>query len=339
MTNIDLTFDETEAREVATEAADNADQFMADNAEELELSPADFTRVAETAPEAPAADPVATAEPAAPAIEEDVRPLKPTTIRPGLLVVLRVSVKGNVSYTKQIIESETIMADGKAKEKWETERTIVDPAEHEESTKIRSSARQNIVNVCTQTTFGLLCPMNKESELNDAIRTSRRIISEFNGRAKTTKINMVAITGKVADNDVEAARAINAEVTELMETMENGLRNLDVSTVRNAADKARLLGSMLSDGASAKLKDAIATARAAATAMNKAAETGAAEIDLVAIQKITESRTAFLDHDGNTEIEAPVHDGRALDLAPMAEEETSIAPAAEPRETVQLDIE
>jgi hypothetical protein len=326
---------------------------------QLDLDTADFTRLPETntpeiaslvdaaaadaaaaAPEAVSADaPAAPAEPAAPAVEaEPERPLRPSTIRPGLMVVLRVAVRGNVSYTKEVIQSETITPDGKAKEKWQTEKTIVDPVEHVESVKVRSRARQIVTNVCTPTTFGLLCPMDKEKELNEAIRESRKLVTEFNLRAKTTKIGMIVIAGKVADSDVEAARAINAEVNELMQAMEVGLKNLDVKAVRDAADKAKQLGSMLSDNASEKLKEAIEVARKAATAMKKAAETGAAEIDLVAIQKITNSRTAFLDHDMAGEIEAPVHEGRALDLAPMPEDETSIAPAAEQRETVQIDL-
>ncbi|UGY15217.1 hypothetical protein HAP48_0042950 [Bradyrhizobium septentrionale] len=274
-----------------------------------------------------------------------------TTIRPGRIVVLRTTITGNVNYTKSVIEAERVEADGAKRAKWETERVVINPDEYEEATTLRDKVRQTIAGLCIKTTFGLLCSEEKVEKLEAAFTEARRLADEFNGRASTTQINVFVIAGRVAADDVEAMRAINSEVRELMQDMETGLQNLDAKAVRDAAKKARLLGSMLSDDASERVKQAIETARKAANDMVKAAETSSAEIDLQAIRKITESRTAFLDITGdNVEIAAPVHGARALDFEPtegqgpasapeVDEEVAPIAPAAPAVKVPQLEMD
>jgi len=256
--------------------------------------------------------------------------LKPTTLRPGLLVSLKTSVVGNVSYTKRDIEAEHETADGRKKAVWETERTISDPAEHDEAIKVRSRVRSLITGVCSNSAFGLLCPENKIADLERAIAQARGESEIFNGIAQLTQVNFYIIAGKIAPDDAEAVRAINSEVRGLLSEMERGLQNLDVQVVRNAANKARSIGAMLSPDAAARIQGAIDSARAAARKIVTASEQGAAEIDLQAIKNISESRMAFLDIDDTQhEMEAPSIEGRAIDLAP-SDEITLPTPASVP---------
>ena len=81
-----------------------------------------------------------------------------STLRNGLLVSLKTSVTGNVSYIKRDIETDHVTEDGHLAAKWETERTIVDPGEHEAAIKVRSKARALVTGVCVASAFGLLCP-------------------------------------------------------------------------------------------------------------------------------------------------------------------------------------
>ncbi|WP_024516981.1 hypothetical protein [Bradyrhizobium sp. Tv2a-2] len=267
--------------------------------------------------------------------------IKASTIRPGLLVVLKTSLTGNVSYIKNTIEADTLDEEGKLRAKWETERTVADPAEHEEATKIRNRARQVISNLCVQTAFGLLCPEERADQLGERVTEAQSLAEEFNARAKTTRIGIYVIPGRVAADDAQAARAINSEVRDLIGLMEAGLQNLDVKKVRDAADKARSLGAMLSPAQQERLSEVVAVARKAATAINKAGEQGAAEIDLASIRKLTEGRGAFLDLDAeHKEVEAPTHEGRAIDLAPVEIEQPAEAavPVVE-IETVDLQAD
>lgn len=238
-----------------------------------------------------------------------------STLRPGLLVALSTTVKGNVTYKTADIEREHEVEDGSRKARWETEKTVQLPAEHGEAIKIRSQARGKIVGVCSLSSFGLLCPESASGTLRKAIADAQEIAAEFNRRSEITRVNIYAIVGRVAQDDVQAVRAINAEIRELMERMETGLQNLDVGVVREAANKARAIGTMLSPEASERLQIALKAARSAARKIVKAAETGAAEIDQQVLATIRQSRTVFLDlTDKAPEIATPAATGRALDL-------------------------
>lgn len=243
--------------------------------------------------------------------------IKASTIRPGLLVALKTTVSGNVHYHKQELG---VQQQGDAEVvKWETERTIKDPKEFKAAGQIRMKARGFILNVCAQSTFGLLCPENNADKLAEAIKKAHALADAFNSKAKVTRINVNVIAGRVASDDVEATKAINGEVRELLERMENGVKTMNVEAIRDAAKRAKALSSIVAPGASEQLQAAIDTARAAASKLNKAGETAAREVDKEALKLLKNSRTAFLDID----IDAKPVDakpktkakGRAVDLA------------------------
>lgn len=243
--------------------------------------------------------------------------LAATPLRPGYLVGLKTSIKGNVSYVKTEVEAEHKTEEGAAKASWETERTIDNPKEHEAATKVRSKARNLLAAVCAQTAFGLLCPENRANELEKAIDDARKLCEDFNETAEITRIDFNAIKGRVSPTDAEAIQAINGEIRELITDMEEGIKSLDVEVVREAATKAKQLGAMLNDSAKATVQGAIDAARKVATKINKAGEKAAAEIDQQALETLRHARTAFLDLEPVTsEVAAPEVVGRAIDLEP-----------------------
>lgn len=242
--------------------------------------------------------------------------IKASTLRPGLLVSLKTSVFGNVKYDKRMIDTEHLTKDGQQKARWETERTVFDPEEHEAAHAARSKARVAITRVCANSAFGLLCPESDADELEAAIKEARAIADEFNGSAKLSRLYVYVITGRIAQDDVEAVRAINSEVRELLDDMAKGLKNLDVKAVRDAASRAKSIGQMLSVDAAAKVQIAVEAARESARKIVKAGETAATEIDKRTIRKIVEQRTAFLDLDEAKEIAVPKAEARAVDFSP-----------------------
>lgn len=237
-----------------------------------------------------------------------------TTLRPGLLVSLKTSLRGNVSYTKMDIEADHITDDGTRQAAWETKRVIEHPREHEDATKIRSKARSLITSVCSPSSFGLLCPERDRERLNAAVDEARALADAFNRTANVTRIAVYVIIGRVAADDVEAIRAINGEVRDLLTAMEDGLKKLDVGSVREAADKAKAISSMLSPEANERVEFAIKTARSMARRIVKAGEVAAVEIDETVLRTIRYARVAFLDMDDAGEVQEPTVTGRAIDL-------------------------
>lgn len=261
--------------------------------------------------------------------------LRSTTLRPGLLVSLKTSVRGNIDYQKRVIEQDTTLDTGALRAKWETTRIISDPEEHDRAEKARSKASSLVRGVCVRSEFGLLCAQKDADELEQAIAAARVVADEFNATARLSHVSVYVITGRVAGDDVEAVRAINSEVRDLMDRMETGLKSFDVDIIREAANRAQNLGAMLPTETAAKLQDAIDTARKAARRIVKAGEQAASEIDETVIRRITEARTAFLDLDEQKEIQAPAEEGRALDLTPAP----AASIAAPPAQASLLELE
>ncbi len=238
-----------------------------------------------------------------------------STIRPGILVNLKTSLVGNVKYiTRDLEEQVSAKKNAPAKAKWETERTIFDPEEHERGCKARTQARIAITRVCASSAFGLLCPEAAAEELDKAIEDARKIADEFNASAGISKLRLYVLCGRIAQNDVEAVRAINSEVSELLSDMESGISNSDVKVIRDAAAKAKAISEMLSIEARTQAEIAIEAARKAARAIAKVEEGEKVSVDRRAMRTIAEARTMFLDLDETNEIEAPKAQGRSLDL-------------------------
>jgi hypothetical protein len=246
--------------------------------------------------------------------------MQTSTLRPGLLVSLKTTIAGNVQYQTKMLEEHHFTAEGAQKARWETERLVVDPVEHDAAKLARSSARNKIASICATSAFGLLCPESRESELEAAVAEARSIADGFNATAKWTRIGVYVMTGRIATDDAEAVRAINSEVSALLERMETGVKNLDAEAIRKAANAARSLGAMLSSAAVERVSIAIEAARGAARQIAKAGEQAAGAVDLAAIRKISEQRMAFLDFDDAADVGSPIAEGRAVEFEPSNED-------------------
>lgn len=241
-----------------------------------------------------------------------------STLRPGLLVGLKTSVTGNVSYQREDIERRKRTSSGAIQSKWQTQRTVLDEEEYEAAHAVRSTCRGLIYRCCAASTFGLLCPEEKRDELDEAVQKSQELCRDFNLKAKITNVRVYVIVGRIAADDVEAVRAINSEVRGLLSDMEEGIKKLDAKAVRQAATKAKSIGRMLSPEAEQRVKVAIEAAREVAKRIVKAGEETSAVIDQAIVRRITDSRTSFLDLDEQGEVQAPAAKSRAVDLEPVS---------------------
>ena len=260
--------------------------------------------------------------------------LQNQTLRPGFLVSLKTSCRGNVSYQKTELEgAHLVEGTGAQKARWETTRLIADPDEHERAAKARSEAARKIRSVCTHSAFGLLCPESDAEKLEAAIKAAREIADAFNDTATLSRVTVYVMTGRIAADDVEAVRAINGEIRDLMDSMQDGIKRLDVKAIREAASRAKEIGAMLPADAQARVQIAVETARAAATNLVKAGETAAKEVDQSAIRKITDMRTAFLDLDADGKpVEAPKAEARGVDFDVAPAKAGTFIERSQPRE-------
>jgi hypothetical protein len=238
------------------------------------------------------------------------------TLRPGLLVSMTTSVQGNVTYHG--IDRDVRRDDKAEVTDIHTRKRVADVEEQERAIKQRTKIRGLILSVCVSTAFSntLLCPNSKEGELRDAIAMARKLTDEFNATATTTNISFYVFTGRIAQDDVETVRAIRAEVRQLVDNMQAGVKALDPKLIRDNANKATEIGKMISPEVGSRLDTAVKAARAAATKLVKAGEQAAKEIDKQALAKLSMARTSFLDlgTDSSSSFQEPKQSGRAIDM-------------------------
>jgi hypothetical protein len=266
--------------------------------------------------------------------------MRVTLIRPGLLVSLKTTVHGGVSYQKRTLEVDGIEREGNTRvARWETTRQIEDAVEHEAAVTARSKARHAILRICCKSSLGLLCPESKETELSEAIEEAQRIASEHNKKARFTRVDVFVLTGRIADNDEQAARAIGSEVRDLIAAMEAGVRAADPDAIRDAANRARAMAGMLSRDVQKKVSDAIAEVRAVAKDIVRRVDTtgslAADVVDGLKLKALQTARFAVLDLTGESEMVEQVRSeiaSRAIDLELQeALREPVSAPAVEQR--------
>ena len=91
--------------------------------------------------------------------------MRTNTLKPGVLVGLKTALTGGATYQRQDIDADHADGNGGRVATWQTTRQIEDSAEYERAIVARSAARVAITRVCHATSFGLLCPTEKEPQL------------------------------------------------------------------------------------------------------------------------------------------------------------------------------
>lgn len=246
--------------------------------------------------------------------------MKTAILKPGYLVSLKTALRGGVTYARVDIERDHTTEEGARVAEWQTKRRIADAAEYEAASVARSKARSLVVSQCCASSFGLLCPLANEEALNDAVTAARAVAQLHNASAASTFVDVYVLAGRIAQDSEEAERALSAELRELLDAMQAGIKAADPEAIRAAANKARALGGMLSDGVASRVSDAVTEARKAARdivrRVEKAGETAAAVAAECSTARIEAARFAFLDLDGAATIAPEAPAARGLDLEP-----------------------
>jgi len=241
------------------------------------------------------------------------------TLRAGILVSLKTSQRGNVRYYKQDIERPHRTVSGAELSRWDTTKTVFDPEEAKEATQVVGQASYLIRKLCVKSEHGLICPVERRDELNEAIRQARLMAREFNSTAVYTNIGVNVVCGEIVADDVNTARALFTEVEKFMVDMQTGLEELNVEKVRAIIRKTKDVGRMLSPEAGKAIASAVEAAGEACKKIVKAGEQAAIEIDEAAIDALESARNTFLDFDLELdEVElGDLSSGRALDFDVM----------------------
>ena len=238
-------------------------------------------------------------------------------LRPGILVSLKSKARGNTRYHKRDLEYAHLTENGTQVSRWDTTKTVYDPDEQKEASRVVSSASYLIRKLCIESEHGLLCPVERADELNEAIAEAREMVASFNATSRYTTVEVNVICGQVVADDMNTTRAIFSETEQFMEAMQRGLEELDVKKVRYLMKKAKDVGQMLAPDTSQTVAIAVNAASAACKKIVKAGNQAAIAIDQNAIDTIGLARNSFLDFDfdgTDVQVEAPAPILRAIDF-------------------------
>jgi hypothetical protein len=227
--------------------------------------------------------------------------MRVSTIMPGIMVALTIRTRGNVNYSKVDLENNRTEA-GEARARWETTRTIADPAEFEKAQKTRSAARALISAKCSRTTFGLIALKSREAELEETVGAALALIRDFNEEARMTRLELSVMYGQIAADDEKAIKAMNSEMRDIIDDMEAAVRNIDAEAIRKAAIAAKSAAKMLNPEVAARVQSAIAVGREFATRISAAANVAAVTVDTIALEALSTARASFLDLSDTEEV-------------------------------------
>ena len=229
--------------------------------------------------------------------------MKTQVLKPGNLVSLHTRIEGGVQYNRvDIVRPEA--TDGAVSgtqsivERWETTKVTQDPDEFDRASKVRSKCTSLIRSVCAPSAFGLLCPIAKEDQLRELIAQAQQIVAQFNATARTCRVAVFVLQGRIAESDSEATQAIASEMRALMEAMQLGITEGNVKKIRDAATKARTIGAMLEPEMGRKVTLALEEARAVAKEIVKRVIAGGEDLSAIVVQEngpLAAARFAFLD--------------------------------------------
>lgn len=203
-------------------------------------------------------------------------------VRPGFLVVLNTSVKGGVTYHRQDLEDRE-NADGAHVHKWETEKIVSDPEEHETACAIRLKVRSLVRAACYYTPFGHIVPTDEVENLDAKLAEARQLVDEFNADAKTCRVRFSLMRGEIAEDAAEAVSAVADEVKDLMEQMQGAIAGGKVGDIRNIANRANTMSRLLEAESEGKdhLSRAVRAARKIARAITKRVQNGSEDMAAV----------------------------------------------------------
>lgn len=185
----------------------------------------------------------------------------------GILVSLKTSVSGGVTYTRRDLEE--VVQGRNVVSRWETTKLVRDQDELRRATEARNRASYTVRRVCTHTSFGLVCPASRAADLDAAIVEARRIAEEHNASARFSRVEIHVLCGRVDGSSPEAIRAIASELGEILSGLTSATERLDVPAMREAASRALQIVGLLPDDLAAEIRRMVDAARTAARAVKR----------------------------------------------------------------------
>lgn len=196
-------------------------------------------------------------------------------VRPGLLVSMRTSIKGGVSYRREDLVDE-IEGEGTRTE-WKTEKKVENADEYTRARRLRARVVTLIGGACVKTAFTYICPLENEALLDERIAEAQAACDAFNEEAVHSQVTFDLMRGRYMEDTKETVQAVRREIHELLEELNSALKAGEVQSIRDVAARATQMGRLLEEGTEARsaLERAVKESRRVAGQLVKRIKEGA----------------------------------------------------------------
>lgn len=238
------------------------------------------------------------------------------SLKPSLLVGAAVSRSGGVTYVRREIDEQTSPA-GALTKTWETTKHVANVDELKRAELLAGELRRLLRTVSYPTTFGLVCPKDREPDLDAITEQIKARVMDANAELTGCRLAATVVKGEIKSNDTEAANAIVKEIGGFLTELEAAIHSCDARKIRQTVAAVRGVETILPDVQSKVLKDAVAAARQAACLIVREAEKKGRSIEEVKeeldLSAVDLARAYFLEPDTGTVIDVDAMDPAAAE--------------------------
>ena len=152
-----------------------------------------------------------------------------------------------VSYEREVLSEETR---GEREETlFKTLRVFENKPEALRAKATYEQARARLRKLCSKTVIGLVCPVEREAELAEAIAEIDRMIADANAELRTCHIEYTVVPVRIEHDNARAREALRREIQRHAERLIDATRAADAEGMRRALKLGKGLEELVADEA------------------------------------------------------------------------------------------
>jgi len=191
-------------------------------------------------------------------------------LTPSYLVQEIASVRGGLHYHHSDRRQEV---DGKQeKTHWATDKTVEDVEERAAAVNLCAKIKRQMRSIAADSVIGLICPRGALEQLQEKADELREEVREHNADARHSRVDFNIVPFEILPENLEAAEAIKQQIQESLASLTEALDRSDPKDIRAVIAGMKGLDGIVSEDQGDVLKEAIQSARAAATTIVKEVE-------------------------------------------------------------------
>lgn len=219
------------------------------------------------------------------------------TLKPSVLIGLAIRRTGAVRYER--VEGNLEKEGEREVKTWTTTRRTDALSELKESESLASECRRLVRSVAYPMAVGLVCPKDREKDLDTVIAHIKAKIAEANVNWTQARLSSAIVKAEIATDDQEAAKALTMEMSTMLGDLLTSLEECDVKKIRATVASMKGLDSLLPEIQSETLKKALQTARKVASTVVREVEKKGRDIESVKLEldlsPLDVARTMFVE--------------------------------------------